>query len=116
MAGYYQGFIKYFSKIAHPMSQLMKKGVVYNWTPECELSYQETKRFLTSTPIVTLPKDGKPYFIYSDAYRVGLGCMLMQEDKVIAYASRQLKVYEENYPTQDLELVGNHSCLKYMEV
>ncbi|WMV55423.1 hypothetical protein MTR67_048808, partial [Solanum verrucosum] len=58
----------------------------------------------TTTPVLTLPEGSYGYVIYCDASRVGLGCVLMQRDKVIAYASRQLKVHEKNYSTHDLDL------------
>ena len=61
---------------------------------------------LTKSPALTLPEDSDGYVIYYDASRVCLGCVLMQRDKVIDYASRQLKVHEKNYPTHDLEIAA----------
>ena len=78
----------------------------------CEKSFQELKDRLTSAPVLTLPKSGENYTVYCDASRVGLGCVLMQAGKVIAYASRQLKVHEKNYPTHDLELAAVVFALK----
>ena len=70
----------------------------------CERSFQELKKRLTSAPILSIPSSTRGYVIYSDVSKNGLGCVLMQNGKVITYASRQLKEYEKNYPTHDLEL------------
>jgi len=70
------------------------------------------KRRLVSTPVLTLPKESEKFVIYSDASLQGLGCVLMQQGKVIAYASRQLKDHEKNYPTHDLELAAIVYALK----
>ena len=60
---------------------------------------------LIEAPVLTQPTPGKEYTLYSDASRISLGCVLKQDGKVVAYASRQLKLHERNYPTHDLELV-----------
>ena len=59
-----------------------------------------------TSPIFTIPSGSGGFAVYSDASRQGLGCVLMQQGKVVAYASRQLKPYERNYPTHDLELAA----------
>ena len=74
------------------------------WTEECEKSFQELKQRLVTALVLTIPSNLGGFVIYSDASRKGLGCVLMQHGKVIAYASRQLKSNEQNYPTYDLEL------------
>ncbi|WMV45916.1 hypothetical protein MTR67_039301, partial [Solanum verrucosum] len=74
---------------------------------ECEESFQTLKERLVSAPILSLPDGLEGFVVYCDASRIGLGCVLMQSGKVIAYASRQLKVHEKNYPTHDLELAAN---------
>ncbi|XP_071925131.1 transposon Tf2-1 polyprotein [Coffea arabica] len=112
LAGYYRRFIKDFSKIAGPMTELTKKGNRFTWTPKCESSFQELKKRLTSTPVLVLPDGGEGYAVYSDASGEGLGCVLMQNSKVIAYASRRLKPHEQNYPTHDLELAAVIFALK----
>ena len=86
------------------MIELLKKDKKFNWTEACEKSFQELKGRLTTTPVLVLPNNHKSFVIYCDASRLGLGCVLMQEGKVVAYASRQLKPHELNYPTHDLEL------------
>nr|GFC11520.1 hypothetical protein [Tanacetum cinerariifolium] len=73
---------------------------------EQEKSFEELKQRLVSTPVLTLPSDSAGFQIYSDASKKGLGCVLMHHGKVIAYASRQLRPYEVNYPTHDLELAA----------
>ena len=112
LAGYYRRFVEDFSVIAKLMSQLTQKGVKFQWLDECERSFCALKDKLVTTPILTLPEPGKRFTIYSDASQVGLGCVLMQYGKVIAYASRQLKKHEQNYPTHDLELATVVLALK----
>ena len=74
------------------------------------------KAFLTEDPVLTQPTCGKEYVIFSDASLNGLGCVLMQEGKVVAYASRQLKPHEKNYPTHDLELAAIVFALKFGDI
>lgn len=112
LAGYYRRFIKDFSRLAAPLTLLTRKGVRYNWNENCEKSFQELKSCLTSAPVLSLPSEGGNFVIYSDACGVGLGCVLMQQGKVIAYASRQLKAHEKNYPTHDLEMAAIIFALK----
>ncbi|GJW74310.1 putative nucleotidyltransferase, ribonuclease H [Tanacetum coccineum] len=104
LAGYYRHFIEGFSRLALPLTQLMRKGEKFVWTDEGQDSFEELKWRLVSAPILTLPSGSGGFQIYSDASKKGLGCVLMQHGKVIAYASRKLKPYEVNYPTHDLEL------------
>ncbi|CAL9016944.1 unnamed protein product [Prunus brigantina] len=106
LAGYYRRFIKDFSRIATPMTKLTQKGVKFIWTQECEKSFQELKTRLTTAPILIIPERDIGYVVYTDASKQGLGCVLMQSDRVVAYASRQLKNHERNYPTHDLELAA----------
>ena len=84
----------------------------FEWTNACERSFQVLKEKLVIAPILILPEPGKRFTVYSDASRIGLGCVLMQEGKVIGYASRQLRKHEENYPTHDLELAAVVFALK----
>jgi len=112
LAGYYRRFIEGFSKIVAPLTQLTRKDQPFTWTDKCEESFQDLKRRLTSPPILIIPDVGKPFEVYCDASHLGLGCVLMQEKKAVAYASRQLKVHEKNYPTHDLELAAIVFALK----
>jgi len=86
------------------MTNLLKKANKFEWTKKSDKAFQELRHRLTTAPILTLLMEGKEYTICSDASKNGLGCVLMQEDKVVAYASRQLKPYEKNYTTHDFEL------------
>ncbi|CAL9012614.1 unnamed protein product, partial [Prunus brigantina] len=106
LAGYYRRFVEGFSVIAAPLTRLTRKGVKFEWSDECEKSFTELKTRLTTAPVLTLPDDSGNFVIYSDASQQGLGCVLMQHGKVIAYASRQLKKHELNYPVHDLELAA----------
>ncbi|KAL5540690.1 hypothetical protein UlMin_043342 [Ulmus minor] len=106
MAGYYRRFVEGFSRIATPLTALTRKNHRFEWTEACEKSFQELKARLVSAPILTIPNGIDEFIIYSDASKMGLGAVLMQNGKVIAYASRQLKDYEKNYPTHDLELAA----------
>nr|GEZ71625.1 putative reverse transcriptase domain-containing protein [Tanacetum cinerariifolium] len=84
----------------------MRKGEKFVWNEEREKSFEERKKRLVSAPILTLPSGSGGFQIYSDASKKGLECVLMQHGEVIAYALRQLKPYEANYPTHDLELAA----------
>nr|ABA98580.1 retrotransposon protein, putative, Ty3-gypsy subclass [Oryza sativa Japonica Group] len=112
LAGYYRRFIENFSKIAKPMTRLLQKDVKYKWSEECEQSFQELKSRLISAPILILPDPKKGFQVYCDASKLGLGCVLMQDGKVVAYASRQLRPHEKNYPTHDIELAAVVHALK----
>jgi hypothetical protein len=112
LAGYYRRFIENFSKIAKPMTELLKSNTPYVWPDKCEASFQELKTRLTTTPVLTMPDASKDFVVYCDASRQVLGCVLMQGGKVVAYASRQLRKHEENYPTHDLGLAAVIHTLK----
>ncbi|GKB25633.1 putative reverse transcriptase domain-containing protein [Tanacetum coccineum] len=104
LAGYYRRFIEGFSKIAKPMTKLTQKGIKFDWGEKEENAFQLIKQKLCSAPILALPEGSEGFVVYCDASHKGLGVVLMQREKVIAYASRQLKVHEKNYTTHDLEL------------
>ncbi|VVA40329.1 PREDICTED: retrotransposon, partial [Prunus dulcis] len=112
LAGYYRRFVEGFASIAAPLTRLTRKDVAFEWTEECEQSFQELKKRLTTAPVLALPDNAGNFVIYSDASLQGLGCVLMQHDRVIAYASRQLKKHEQNYPVHDLELAAVVFALK----
>ena len=105
LVGYYRRFMEGFSYIVAPMIQLTRKNAKFMWTEKCEKSFQELKQRLVTAPVLTIPSNLGGFVIYSDALKKGLGCVLMQHGKVIAYASHQLKSYEQNYLTHDLELL-----------
>ncbi|WVZ63931.1 hypothetical protein U9M48_013522 [Paspalum notatum var. saurae] len=112
LAGYYRRFIKDFSKTTKLMTSLTKKNAKYVWSSNCEEAFQTLKKLLTSAPVLAQPDVTKPFDVYCDASGNGLGCVLMQEGRVIAYASRQLRKHEANYPTHDLELAAVVHALK----
>ena len=94
------------------MTRLTRKEVKFDWDDRCEEAFQELKRRLTSAPILIVRDRGQGYIIYYDASRAGLGCVLMQSERVVAYGSRQLKNHEQNYPTHDMELAAVVFALK----
>ncbi|GJV22572.1 putative reverse transcriptase domain-containing protein [Tanacetum coccineum] len=120
LAGYYQRFIEGFLKIAKPMTKLTQKKVKFVWGDKQEAVFQLLKQKLCSAPILALLEGSEDFITYYDASIKGLCTVLMQREKVIAYASCQLKIYEKNYTTHDLELGAVVFALKiwstiYME-
>jgi hypothetical protein len=113
LAGYYRRFIPDFSRIAKPMTELLKKGVKYEWSQKCEDAFHTLRQHLTTAPVLAQPDNNtKPFEVYCDASGTGLGCVLMQDNRVIAYASRALRPHEQNYPSHDLELAAVVHALK----
>ncbi|GJT00734.1 putative reverse transcriptase domain-containing protein [Tanacetum coccineum] len=104
LAGYYRRFIEGFLKIAKPMTKLTQKNMKFDWSENAEAAFQLLKQKLCSAPILALPEGSENFVVYCDASRKGLGAVLMQKEKVISYASCQLKIHEKNYTTHDLEL------------
>ncbi|GJW73799.1 putative reverse transcriptase domain-containing protein [Tanacetum coccineum] len=104
LVGYYRRFIEEFSKIAKPMTKLTQKKVKFEWGNKQEIVFQLLKQKLCSEPILALPEGSEDFIVYIDASIKGLGAVFMQREKVIAYASCQLKIHEKNYTTHDLEL------------
>jgi hypothetical protein len=94
------------------MMELLEKDKEFKWTSACECSFQELKKRLTTASVLVMPNMEKPFSIYCDASDQGLGCVLMQDGRVVAYASRQLRKHEVNYPTHDLELATVVHTLK----
>ncbi|GKB45231.1 putative reverse transcriptase domain-containing protein [Tanacetum coccineum] len=104
LASCYRRFIKGFSKIAKPMTKLTQKNVKFEWEEREEAAFQLLKQKLCSALILALPEGTENFLVYYDTSHKGLGVVLMQRKKVIAYASRQLEVHEKNYTNHDLEL------------
>ncbi|GJW99603.1 putative reverse transcriptase domain-containing protein [Tanacetum coccineum] len=104
LAGYYQRFIKNFSKIAKSLTILTQKSKMYDWGEERERAFQTLKDKLCNAPVLALPDGPEDFMVYCDVSCQGLGCVLMQKGKVIAYASRQLKIHKKNYTIHDFEL------------
>lgn len=112
LAGYYKRFVEKFASISVPLTRLTQKAAKFQWIDACERSFQLLKDKLTTAPVLTLPVGPDGYVIYCDASGIGIGCALMQHGKVIAYASRQLRKHEKNYPTHDLEIAVVVHALK----
>jgi hypothetical protein len=106
LAGYYHRFILIFSKIAKPITDLLKKEEKFVWNAERDEVFQTLKKLLTTSPVLAQLDIAKSFDVYCDASGTGLGCVLMQEGRVIAYSSRQLRSHEEHYPTHDLEFAA----------
>ena len=94
------------------MTRLIRKGVKFEWNDLCEKAFQELKRMLTSAPILIVTEQGQRYTMYYNASKDGLGCVLMQSERVVAYGSKQLKNHKQNYPAHDLEMAAIVFALK----
>jgi hypothetical protein len=90
LAVYYRRFIPDFSRIAKPMTELLNKGVKFVWSKECDQAFHTLRKHLISAPVLTQSDMPKLFEVFCDASGTGLGCVLMQENRVIAYASRAL--------------------------
>jgi hypothetical protein len=112
LAGFYRRFIPDFSRIAKPITELLKKEAKFVWGQKCEDAFHALRQHLTTAPVLAQPDSSKPFDVYCDASGTGLGCVLMQDNRVIAYASRALRPHEQNYPTHDLELATVVHALK----
>jgi hypothetical protein len=94
------------------MTELLEKDKKFERTSACEASFQELKKRLTTALILVMPDMEKPFSIYYDVSGQGLGCVLMQDGHVVAYASRLLRKHEAHYLTHDLELAVVVHALK----
>jgi hypothetical protein len=112
LAGYYRRFIAGFSRIAHPITSLQRKEKKFQWTEECERSFQQLKQLLTSAPILRIADPNEYFVVCTDACKEGLGGVLSHNGFVICYESRKLKEHEKNYATHDLELAAIVHALK----
>jgi hypothetical protein len=112
LAGYYRRFVEGFSKIANPITELQKKNKKFVWTEKCAKAFRRLKELLTTAPILKVPDMDADFLVCTDASKEGLGGVLMQDGRVIAYISRKLRRHEENYATHDLELLAIVYALK----
>ena len=115
LPGYYRRFFKGFLMTTTTMSRLLQKNVKFEWSEKCQISFDKLKPFLTEASVLTQPTYSKENVVFSDASLNELGCVLMQGGKVVAYASRQLKPHEKNYPTHDLECSAIFFCVENLE-
>jgi hypothetical protein len=106
LSSYYKRFIAGFSRIAHPITSLPRKEKKFQWTKECERSFQRLKQLLTSAPILRIADPNEDFVVCMDACKEGMGEVLSQNGFVICYESRKLKEHEKNYATHDLELAA----------
>ncbi|XP_062099744.1 uncharacterized protein LOC133805580 [Humulus lupulus] len=112
LAGYYRRFVENFSRISMPLTKLTRKNLKFVWDDSCEEAFRELKQRFTTAHVLTMFDSDEPYVVFTDAFGTGLGGVLMQNGKIVAYASRQLKSHEKNYPTHDLELAAVIFALK----
>jgi hypothetical protein len=112
LARYYRRFIPNFSKIVKSITGLLKNDTKFDWSSKCNEAFEQLKVLLATALVLAQPDIEKPFDVYCDASGNGLGCVLMQEGQVIAYASRQLRRHEEHYSTHDLELATVVHALK----
>jgi hypothetical protein len=112
LTGYYCRFIPDFSKIVKPITELLENDVKFDWSPKCDEAFEQLKTLLTTAPVLAQSDIEKPFDVYCDTSVIRLGCVLMQEGRVIAYVSRQQRQHEEHYPTHDLELAAVVHALK----
>eukprot|EP00253_Pinus_taeda_P029666 PITA_29666 len=112
LAGYYRRFVEGFSRVAYPITSLKKKGKAFRWTADCQRSFEQLKHLLTTAPVLCVADPEKEYVVCTDARKEGVGGVLMQEGKVIAYESRKLKEHEQKYSAYDLELTAVIHALK----
>ena len=112
LTGYYIRFVKGFSFIASTLTKLLQKWVKFEWDDKCQSNFDQLKKILVEARVLTQPIPYREYAMFSDASRIGLGYVLMQDGKVVAYASRKLKLHKENYLTHDLELAAVVFALK----
>jgi hypothetical protein len=104
LVGYYRRFIPDFSRIVKPITELLKKGAKFDWGQKCEDAFHTMRQHLTTAPVLAQPDNNKPFDVYCDASGTGLGCGLMQDNWVIAYASRALRPHEQIIPLRPLAL------------
>lgn len=106
LASYYHHFVKAFSSITGPLTKLLHKKVKFEWTNKIQVRFELLKKLLVEAQILVQPVEGLDYMVYSDAFLHGSGCVLMQDGKVVAYASQLLKSHKCNYLIHDLEFVA----------
>lgn len=112
LVGYYQRFVEGLSTLSSPLTTLTRKNVKFTWNDKCEQSFEELKKRLTTTPILALSEPQKSSAVFSNRSKFGLGYVLIQEGRVVAYVSRKLKDNKNNYPTHDMEVVARVFALK----
>lgn len=105
LESYYKRFIKNFSQISYPITSLQRKGKKFEWTEECEASFEQLKQLLTHAPVLKIADPDKEFVVCTNAHKKGLSGVLRQDGQVVCYESWKLNENEHNYPTHDLKLV-----------
>ncbi|KAF8051031.1 LOW QUALITY PROTEIN: hypothetical protein N665_1817s0002 [Sinapis alba] len=116
LVGYYRKFVRNFSVMVKPLTRLTGNDLSFEWDAKMDKEFIQLYEALTTSSILALPTPRRSYIVYTNASRVGLSCVLMQDEKVIAYASRQLRKHEKSYPTHDLEMTTVVFALKYRDL
>ncbi|KAL0404247.1 UNVERIFIED_CONTAM: Transposon Tf2-11 polyprotein [Sesamum radiatum] len=106
LANYYRRFMRDYSKTARPMTDLLKKTETWNWTPQCQVSFDDLKRAMVTDPVLALPDMSKPFVVETDASDFALGGVLMQNGHPVAFESRKLKDVERRYSVHEKELLA----------
>ncbi|KAL0355493.1 UNVERIFIED_CONTAM: Transposon Tf2-12 polyprotein [Sesamum radiatum] len=106
LANYYRRFVKDYSKIARPMTDLLKKTEAWNWTPQCQVYFDDLKRAMVTDPVLALPDMSKPFMVETDASDFALGDVLMQGGHPVPFESRKLKDAERHYSAHEKELLA----------
>jgi hypothetical protein len=112
LAGYYRWFVEGFSKIENPITELQKKNKKFVWTEKCVEAFRRLKELLTTVPILKVPDMDADFLVCTGTSKEGLGGVLMQDGRVIACISRNLRRHEENYAMHELELLAIVYALK----
>ncbi|XP_040937957.1 uncharacterized protein [Gossypium hirsutum] len=106
LANYYRRFVEGYSKITTPLTDMLKKGKVWDWNPECEKAFNQLKQEMTREPVLVLPDFTKPYEVRTDASNYAIGGVLMQDGHPIAFESRKLNETERRYTVQEKEMTA----------
>ncbi|XP_028107290.1 uncharacterized protein LOC114306273 [Camellia sinensis] len=112
LANYYRKFVEGYSRLAFPLTELLKKGKPYVWAEECQQAFQALKEVMSKDPVLALPDLGKAFDIQTDASDFALGGVLLQDGHPIAYESRKLNDVERRYPVHEKELLAVLNCLR----
>ncbi|KAL0456568.1 UNVERIFIED_CONTAM: Transposon Tf2-11 polyprotein [Sesamum latifolium] len=112
LVNYYRHFVKSYSEIARPMTDLFKKTETWNWTPQCQESFDRLKRTIATDPVLALPNMSKPFVVETDASDFALGSVLVQDGHLVAFESRKLKDVERRYSVHEKELMAVIHCLR----
>jgi hypothetical protein len=106
LCNYFKLFIQGYSTLVASLTNLTRHDSKYNWTVKCKEAFDKVKYALTHAPVLALPTFGEPFEVICDASIVGIGAILLQEGRLIAFESRKLSPAEKNYTTGEQELTA----------